>query len=109
MSYLLAQSQKTNIWEGNSTTQITAMRSGDFPVNGKAGDQEAVKRQQTLEALAVKHRKQMIADAGKLVTLAQELNSRFVEPARSAPTMAELQKAKDIEKLAKHLKDSFKP
>jgi hypothetical protein len=102
---LLAQHQKTNVWEGNIGTQVTSMRNGDFPTTGMPTDQEITARRQAFAALIAEYHKKNLADTGKLVALTQELNSGLIQPDRASPTPADMQKAKEIEKLAKRLKD----
>lgn len=67
------------------------------------GDPIAAERRQ--RALDIERQKQMVADAGKLLKLAKELNDEIAAANTGTLTPGQLRKIAEIEKLARSVKD----
>ncbi len=61
--------------------------------------------QRRLRALNMERQKEMVADAGKLLRLARELNSEVAAQKSDALTSDQLHKVAEIEKLARSVKE----
>jgi hypothetical protein len=77
----------------------------NLPPDGTNGeDMDAVRRQRLAQYLAMERQKKNMEDSEKLVVLARELSAEYEKPAPSEVNSSQLDKIKEIEKLAKRVK-----
>lgn len=65
---------------------------------------DAVRRQRLAQYLAMERQKKNMEDSEKLVVLARELSAEYEKPVPSEVNSSQLEKVKEIEKLAKRVK-----
>jgi hypothetical protein len=99
---LLSQDKATT--QGSAAEMIPHLSDQDNDANPARAAIDAKARQQRY----AEQQKQWIADAAKLATLANELKSTLDKAGSNTVSAGAVQKAADIEKLAKHLKDQMR-
>jgi hypothetical protein len=83
-------------------------RQGLYPYNDGTGDpMEDARHRRLLAAFAADRHKKMVSDTKKLISLTGDLKSTFSEQATKSASDAELRKVKEIEKLAKQVRENM--
>ena len=67
-------------------------------------DLETLRRERLAKAITVEYRKKNLADSEKLLALAKDLSAECSTPGSAGPGAGNMDKAKEIEKLAKRMK-----
>ena len=67
-------------------------------------DLETLRRQRLAKAITVEYHKKNLADSEKLLALAKELSAECSAPGSTGPGAGNIDQAKEIEKLAKRMK-----
>ena len=67
-------------------------------------DLETLRRQRLAKAITAEYQKKNLADSEKLLALAKDLSAECSEPGSAGPGAGDMDKAKEIEKLAKRMK-----
>ena len=99
-----ALSQDKATTQGSAAEMIPHLSDQDNDANSARAAIDAKARQQRY----AEQQKQWIADAAKLATLANELKSTLDKAGSNTVSAGAVQKAADIEKLARHLKDQMR-
>jgi hypothetical protein len=99
-----ALSQDKATTQGSAAEMIPHLSDQDNDQNSARAAIDAKARQQRY----AEEQKKWIADAAKLATLANELKSTLDKAGSNTVSAGAVQKAADIEKLAKHLKDQMR-
>ena len=67
-------------------------------------DLETLRRQRLAKVIAAEYQKKNLADSEKLLALAKDLSAECSAPGSAGPGAGDMDKAKEIEKLAKRMK-----
>jgi type VI protein secretion system component VasF len=101
-SVVLAQDKATS--QGSPAETIPHLNDQEADANPARSAMEAKAKQQRL----ANEQKQWLADAAKLMAMSNDLKAALEKSGNAALSVEAMQKAADIEKLAKKLKDEMR-
>ena len=103
----LSQSPGGNVQPGQSNSNVIPFQSHQSPSTMPVGNLDPLMAERRLRALNIERQKRMVADAGKLLKLARELNEEVARANTGRLTPAELHKIAEIEKLARSVRQKM--
>ncbi len=93
---------------GNNAGYVSPERAGFYPIDDGTGNElENSRKRKLMEQFAVDRHRKLVSDTRKLVQLTEDLKATCSDLDPKSVTLTEMKKVKEIEKLAKRVKENM--